>query len=72
MGKRGTEHVKAQKEGRERDYGACQVCGSRRHPEGHHAVDYQYGGRADADNIVTLCRKCHDKVHRGDMDVFVI
>lgn len=72
MGKRKVEHVKAQKAGRERDFGICQICGSRNHPEGHHAFDYQFGGRADISNIVTLCRKCHDKVHHGTIDIFVL
>ena len=71
MRKRDASHLKAQKAGRERDAGICQICGSRDHPEGHHAFDYQFGGKADSGNIVTLCRKCHDKVQHGAMDIFV-
>ncbi len=70
--KRDGSHIAAQKQGRKRDQGICQICGSKKHPEGHHVVDFQFGGEANADNIVTLCRKCHKDVHRGKMDIFVI
>ncbi len=70
MGKRGSDHKKAQKMGRIRDGEICQICGSRDHTEGHHLVDYQYDGKADVDNIITLCKSCHEKVHNGIMDVF--
>ena len=70
MDKRGAEHSKVQKNGRKRDGGICQICGSRDHVEGHHVMDYQFGGPALLENIVTLCKSCHGKVHRGDMDIF--
>ena len=50
-------------------YGACCVCGSKERPEGHHVIEYQYGGAATIDNIVTLCQKCHKQVHRGNIDI---
>ena len=65
--KRSSAHLKAQKAGKERDLYTCQICGSTIHPEGHHIIEYQYGGAPDSDNIVTLCDKCHDAVHRGDV-----
>jgi len=68
--KRGSEHTRAQAMARVRDGGVCQVCGSRDRVQGHHSVDYQYGGGADLDNLVTLCHKCHQKVHHGNMEVF--
>ncbi len=70
MKKRGKDHIKAQRMGRIRDGGICQICGGSGHTEGHHLLDYQFGGKANTDNIITLCRTCHDKVHRGIMDVF--
>ena len=72
MSKRGSAHTNAQRKGRMRDYGICQICGSRNHPEGHHAVDYQFGGAAKVSNIVTLCRSCHKKVHKGEMDIKIV
>ena len=71
MGRRGMEHTEAQREGRIRDLGICQICGSTDSPQGHHVMDYQFGGGADVDNIVTLCHECHQKVHNGEMDIYV-
>ena len=69
MSIRGQEHNKVQKSGKIRDRYVCQACGSRIDAEGHHIIDYQYGGAANVNNILTLCRKCHKKVHRGDIDL---
>lgn len=69
MGKRGAEHTKVQKEGRIRDDFTCQICGSTEETQGHHIIDYQFGGAADEDNIVTLCRVCHNEVHAGRIDL---
>lgn len=66
---RSIEHQKAQRDGKVRDYGVCQACGSREQPEGHHIIDYQFGGAATPDNIITLCHKCHKQVHRGNIDI---
>ncbi len=71
MAKRSASHQKAQREGRIRDRGMCQICGSRSHTEGHHVLDHQFKGPASTDNIVTLCRDCHKNVHRGLIDIFV-
>ena len=48
----------------------CQVCGSKKHVEGHHIIDHQFGGAANIDNIVALCRKHHNDVHSGKIDIF--
>lgn len=69
MGKRDYAHSKVQKLGKKRDLYICQVCGSTEHSEGHHIINYQYGGAATQDNIVTLCQKCHKQVHRGNIDL---
>ena len=69
MKRRGTDHNEAQKAGKKRDLYVCQVCGSKLKPEGHHIINYQYGGAADVDNIVTLCQACHKAVHRGAIDI---
>lgn len=73
MGKnRSSAHTKAQRAGRERDGNRCQVCGSRNHVEGHHILDHQFGGAANKDNIIALCHKHHQDVHRGLLDIFKI
>jgi len=68
--KRGSAHIKAQKLGRIRDNHACQICGSKNHTEGHHIIDYCFGGAANSDNIITLCNDCHTNVHKGLIDIF--
>lgn len=55
MASRGREHCVVQKQGKIRDLYTCQVCGSGQNVEGHHILNYQYGGAANIDNIVTLC-----------------
>ena len=67
--KRSAEHVKIQRKGRERDCNVCQFCGEKVKPEGHHIIDYQFGGAANIENIVTFCQKCHKKVHKGMIDL---
>ena len=70
MGKnRSAAHTRAQKAGRERDGNICQICGSSDHVEGHHIIDHQFGGAALADNIIALCRKHHNDVHNGRIDL---
>lgn len=71
MSKRGKEHNVVQRLGKERDNYVCQVCGSSIQPEGHHIINYQYGGAANVDNIMTLCRECHKAVHRGTIDILI-
>lgn len=69
--KRGPEHNRVQMLGRERDDYTCQICGSTDDVDGHHVFDYQFGGEADVDNIISLCHECHNKVHGGLLDIFV-
>ena len=68
--KRNSAHTRAQRLGKERDLHTCQVCGSTEHTEGHHIIDFIFGGAADEDNIITLCHNCHVNVHRGRIDIF--
>ena len=70
--KRSSAHTKVQREGRERDGNICQICGSNSHVEGHHIIDYAFGGAAIADNIISLCHKHHRDVHDGKINIFKI
>lgn len=72
MAFREREHCVVQRKGKERDLYTCQICGSTDCVEGHHILNYQYGGAASIDNIVTLCSKCHKQVHRGNIDIIKI
>ena len=69
MAKRDSSHCRVQRQGKERDKYVCQICGSTEKVEGHNVIDYQYGGTATVGNIITLCHKCHRKVHNGKIDL---
>ena len=66
---RGSKHRKVQSLGKIRDNFTCQVCGSKKNSEGHHIFDFAFGGAADVDNIITLCKDCHKKAHKGLIDI---
>lgn len=66
---RPSAHTKAQRDGRKRDGNRCQICGSKKHIEGHHIIDYQFGGAANKDNIIALCHRHHTDVHNGKIDI---
>lgn len=51
-----------------RDGGRCRLCGKelsfgRDHVEFHHNLPIAVGGDSLPDNVITLCRGCHLKVH---------
>lgn len=43
----------------------CQMCGSAKNLNVHH-VTYERLGNEDMNDLVTLCNKCHSKVHSKD------
>lgn len=45
----------------ERDSGLCIFCKMPGLPEGH-VISRSHGGKGTVDNIVTVCRKCHDRM----------
>lgn len=49
----------------ERDNGLCVVCGRRGLPEAHY-IPRSAGGLGIEQNIVCLCRDCHNKFDFGD------
>lgn len=63
----------------ERDHYACQVCGWSREQwrkedprnflELHHKKQHAHGGENTADNLITLCNVCHDRIHGGDLKI---
>lgn len=69
-GKKGSEHSKDQGLGRKRDLNICQVRGSRVRAQGHHFIDFHFGGAANVENIITLCQRCYNQVYRGKMFYF--
>lgn len=52
----------------ERDKGCCIVCGSPEAMPNAHYISRAHGGLGIENNIVTLCRTCHDKYDNGTGD----
>jgi 5-methylcytosine-specific restriction endonuclease McrA len=50
----------------ERDGHKCRMCGtSQGLADVHHIIKRSQGGSDDADNLILLCRDCHNKFHPG-------
>jgi 5-methylcytosine-specific restriction endonuclease McrA len=46
-----------------RDGWRCQVCGSRQNLQVHHKRFRSQQGSDDDLNLITLCARCHEKLH---------
>ena len=46
-----------------RDRWRCQQCGSTTNLEVHHQQFWSHSGADELDNLITLCRNCHDNMH---------
>lgn len=70
MQKRPTDHIKAQKEGKEQESYMCMLCLKQyKGNHGHHLIHYSENGPAISENIVTLCPDCHKKYHAGEIPI---
>lgn len=69
---RNYQHQKVQREGKKADGNICQFCGSPQNQEGHHIIEFQHGGQADVNNIISLCHVCHKQLHRGSINIIRI
>lgn len=47
----------------ERDWYRCRACGSGQNLQIHHILYRSHGGTDDPDNLVLLCRECHQAAH---------
>jgi 5-methylcytosine-specific restriction endonuclease McrA len=67
-----TNHVKAYMTAYSHNHGdviLCEVCGTVA-VDVHHIIPRGMGGRKGAnhpDNLIALCRTCHDKAHRHEL-----
>ena len=51
-----------------RDNYTCQCCGKKHtRLEVHHIVFRSQGGTDDENNLITLCKECHDAIHDGTL-----
>lgn len=49
-----------------RDGWVCQQCGTGKNLEVHH-INYEHlGQEGELEDVITLCRKCHERVHAND------
>jgi len=44
----------------------CQICGTRKAQEAHHARYGYFGAKKDDRCLVAICRECHHAIHHGD------
>ncbi len=55
-----------------RDRYTCRHCGKRNcRLEAHHIVYREHGGKDTLANLLTLCERCHDRVHDGTITLSV-
>ena len=47
----------------EQDFVLCENCGKRA-VDVHHLVLRSHGGTDNPDNLILLCRNCHEKAHK--------
>jgi len=45
--------------------GECEICGSKKNLIIHHIIPISLGGKNEPINVMCLCSKCHNNVHRG-------
>lgn len=51
-----------------RDKYTCQICGEKQEKfDVHHIIPKSQGGSNSIKNLITLCGKCHHKVHNGEL-----
>ena len=66
------EHRFVQREAKKRDGYICAVCGRKFKPTAHHIIDYSLDGTASMQDMITLCKECHDAYHAGKIKLDII
>ena len=61
--RQGSARVDIPKLVKQRDNYRCVRCGSATNLEAHHMVPVAAGGTHEIENLVTLCRRCHQEIH---------
>jgi hypothetical protein len=49
--------------------GGCRLCGGQTELTLHHLIPREMGGATEAENLLSVCRPCHDAIHRGEISV---
>ncbi|MDM8566018.1 HNH endonuclease [Candidatus Halobeggiatoa sp. HSG11] len=66
---RPSSHIKVQKKIKEMEGFECAACGSFENSQGHHLIPYSEGGMPHIQNMLTLCKSCHNKYHSGKLKI---
>jgi 5-methylcytosine-specific restriction endonuclease McrA len=54
-----------------RDDWKCRHCHERNGIDPHHVIYKSNGGKDEMNNLLTLCRRCHDGVHQKHLEIIV-
>lgn len=65
--KRNSEHRRAIAIAKTREEHMCEVCAKDTNLHGHHIVDLAFGGVGEPENILVVCKACHDKIHNSEI-----
>jgi 5-methylcytosine-specific restriction endonuclease McrA len=47
----------------------CYLCSSKLELTLHHLIPKEMGGATEEENLLSVCRPCHDAIHSGEIDV---
>ena len=68
--RRSSEHIKAQRRGKDLDAQMCMLCTkSQKGNHGHHVIYHSEAGAASVANIITLYPDCHRDYHSGKIKI---
>lgn len=48
---------------------SCRICGSTDNLTLHHLIPREAGGATEEENLLNVCRPCHDSIHERQLDV---
>ena len=54
-----------------RDGYQCTQCNKKGNLDAHHIIWKEHGGKDTIENLITLCKQCHKKVHKGKLKLNV-
>ncbi|EEF8158878.1 TPA: HNH endonuclease [Citrobacter amalonaticus] len=67
--KRDSSHKKAISLAKTRENNICELCQNDTNIHGHHIIDVGFGGEGEPENILVVCKPCHDKIHNGEIKI---
>ena len=54
-----------------RDLYKCTQCNKKGNLDAHHIIWKEHGGKNTIENLITLCKQCHKKIHKGKLKLNV-